>query len=91
METLIQTERVYSQDIGIKFGREKCTMLVMKSGERHMMEGFKLPNKVVIITLGEKETNKYLGILEADTIMQVEMKEKNLKKSISEEPENYSR
>ena len=44
-----------------------------------------------MITLGEKETYKYLGILEADTIKQVEMKEKKIKKSISEEPENYSR
>ena len=36
---------------------------------------------------GEKETYKYLGILEADTIKQAEMKEK-LKKSISWEPNN---
>ena len=33
---------------------------------------------------------KYLGILEADTIKQGEMKEK-IKKSISGESENYSR
>ena len=32
-----------------------------------------------------------LKILEADTIKQQEMKEKNKKKSISEVPENYSR
>ena len=44
----------------------KCTMLVMKNGKRHMTE-------VVIRTLGEKETYKYLGILEADAIKQVEM------------------
>ena len=35
-----------------------------------------LPNQDKIRTLGEKETNKYLGILEADTIKQVEMKDK---------------
>ena len=39
---------------------------------------------------GEKETYKYLGILEADTIKQVEMKEK-IKKSISDERENFSK
>ena len=33
-----------------------------------------------MITLGEKETYKYLEIFEADTITQVEMKEKVLKK-----------
>ena len=35
-----------------------------------------LPNQDKIRTLGEKETYKYLGILEADTIKQKEMKEK---------------
>ena len=36
-----------------------------------------LPNKEKIRTLREKETYKQLWILEADTIKQVEMKEKN--------------
>ena len=36
-----------------------------------------LPNQDKIRTLWEKEIYKYLGILEADTIKQVEMKEKN--------------
>ncbi len=81
LETLIQNVRIYSQDTGIKSAIEKCTML-MKSRWRHMMEGVELANQVIIRTLGEKETYKYLGILEADTIKQVEMKEK-IKKSIS--------
>ena len=68
LETLIQTVRICNQDRGIEFGIEKCAMLVMKSGKRHMAEGVELPNQVVIRTLGEKETYKYLGILEADTI-----------------------
>ena len=75
LETLIQTVRIYSQDIGMKFGSEKCAMLVMKSGKRHIKEGVKLPNQV-IRTLGEKEINKYLRLLEADTIKQQEMKER---------------
>ena len=54
----------------------------MKSGKRHIIE-VKLPNQVVIKTLGEKETYKYLGILEADTIKPVELKEDKFKKSIS--------
>ena len=36
----------------------------------------KLPSQDKIRKLGEKETYKYLGILEADTIKQVEMKDK---------------
>ena len=41
-----------------------------------MTDGVELSNQVVIRTLGERDTNKYLGILEADAIKQVEMKEK---------------
>ena len=48
----------------------------MKSGKRYITKGAELPNQVVIRTPGEKETYKCFGILEADTIKQVEMKEK---------------
>ena len=68
--------RIYSQNIGMEFGIEKYAMLVMKSGKRHLTDGMELPNQDKIKTLREKETYKYLGILEADTIKQVEMKEK---------------
>ena len=59
----------------MEFGIEKCAMLVMKSGKRHMTDGMELPNHDRIMTLEEKETDKYLGILEADTIKQVQMKD----------------
>ena len=45
-----------------------------------MMEGMELPYQEEIRMLGEKETDKYLGIFEADTIKQGEMKEKKNKK-----------
>ncbi len=61
----------------MEFGIEKCAMLVMKSSKRYLSDGMELPSQDKIRTLGEKETNKYLGILEADTIKQVEMKERN--------------
>ena len=76
LETLIHTVRIYSRDIRMEFGIEKCAMLIMKSGKRHLTNGMELPNQDKIKTLAEKETYKYLGILEADTIKQVEMKEK---------------
>ena len=38
----------------------------------------------------EKKTNKYLGILEADTLKQLEMKEKILKR-LSQENEKATR
>ena len=65
----------------MEFSIEKCAMLVIKSGKRHM-EGVEIPNQVIITTLGEKKTYKYFGILEADTIKQVELKEKIKKENI---------
>ena len=65
-----------AEDIGMEFGIEKCAMLVMKSGKRHLADGMELPNQDKIRSLEENENYKYLGILEADTIKQVEMKDK---------------
>ena len=75
LETLIHAVRIYSQDIRMEFGIEKCTMLVMKSGKRHMTDGMELPNHEKIRSLKENEKCNYLGILEADTIKQVQMKD----------------
>ena len=79
LETLIHAVRIYSQGIGMEFGIEKSALLVMKSDKRHLTDGMELPNQDKIRTLGEKETYKYLSILKADTIKQVEIKEKNQK------------
>ena len=73
LETLIHAVRIYNQDIGIEFGIEKCAMLVMKSGKRHMTDGMELPNQDRIRTLEENETYKYLGILEAEQVQRKDM------------------
>ena len=62
----------------------------MKSEKLQMTGGIELPNQEKIRMLREKETYKYLGILEADTIKQVEMKEKNYKR-VSQESEKTTR
>ena len=41
LETLIHTVKIYNQDIGMEFGIEKCTMLVMKNG-KHLKDGKEL-------------------------------------------------
>ena len=53
LETLIHAVRIYSQDIGMEFGIEKCSMLVMKSGKRHLNDGMELPNQDKIRMPGE--------------------------------------
>ena len=60
----------------MEFGMEKCAIQVIKSVKRHLTDRMELPKQEKIRTLGEKETYRYLGILEADHIKQVEMKEK---------------
>ena len=58
------------------FALEKRTVEIMKSGKCYKKEEIELPNQDKIRTLGEKETYKYLGILEADTSKHAKMKEK---------------
>ena len=70
LENLILTMRMYIQDIGMEFSREKCAMLKMKLGKKESAEGIGLPNQENIKTLWEKENYKYLRILEVDTIKQ---------------------
>ena len=48
----------------------------MKSGKQYLTDGMELPDQDKIRTLGENETYKYLGIVEADAIKQLEMKNK---------------
>ena len=82
LKALIHAVWIYSQDIGMEFGIEKCAMLVIERGKRHLTDGMELPNQDKIRTLGEKKAYKYLGILGADTIKQEEMKERIKKKYI---------
>ena len=78
LETLIHTVSIYTQYIGMAFPLEEGAMLVMKSGKRHLTDRIELPTKDKIMPFGEKEMYKFLGILEADTIKQVEMTKKKL-------------
>ena len=79
LEIRIHAVRIYSQDIWMEFGIDKCAMLVMKSGKWHLTDGADLPNQDKIRTLAENEIYKHLGILEADTIKQVKTKNKTEK------------
>ena len=47
METLIQTIRIYSQDVGIEFDIEKCVIQIIRSGKRQITEGIEQPNDLI--------------------------------------------
>ena len=74
LDTLIQTVRVFSKDIGLDFGIEKCAMIQMKRGKFVMSEGIELPNGKKIRSLDDQEEYKYLGILQFDDIKHKEVK-----------------
>ena len=67
LDSLVQTVRVFSEDIGMEFGIEKCAMLVKSVG-------IVLPDGKVIKSLKAGEGYKYLGILEADKFLEEKMK-----------------
>ena len=68
LDSLVQTVRVFSKDIGMKFSIEKCSMLVMKRGKKVKSDGIKLPDDTVMKALRDGEGYKYLGILQADDL-----------------------
>ena len=53
--------------------------LFFRQALRFFPDQKELFNQEKIVKLGEKENRMYLGILEADTVKQAEMKEKNNK------------
>ena len=45
LETLMQAGRIYSQNIGMEYRIKTCSLLIMKSGKRHMTERIELTNQ----------------------------------------------
>lgn len=72
---MVNTVRIFTSDIEMKFGLQKCATLVMKRGKKIEDEGISMPDGQVLQDLGD-ESYKYLGILEADKIKMEEMKVK---------------
>ena len=62
LDSLVQKVHVFSEDIGMEFGIEKCAMLVMKRGKIVKSAGIELTDGKIIKSLQEGESYKYLGI-----------------------------
>ena len=84
IDSLVQTVRIFSDDIGMKFGLEKCAAVTMKRarGKRIHSDGIALPVGTQLSALGEEESYKYLGVLEADHVLHEESKERLKKEYI---------
>ena len=55
---------------------DKCAILVIKKGKIVNSDGIHLPSDKVIKSLEEADSNKYLGVLEADEVTVNEMRDK---------------
>ena len=82
LDSLVQTVRVFSADIGMEFGIEKCATLVMEKGKIVKSVGIELPDGKDIKSLQQGESYKYLGILDADKFSEEKMKLNVLKEYI---------
>ena len=74
LDSAVQTVCVFNEDIGMEFGTEKCTMLVMETRKIVKSVGIELPGGKVIKSLQDGESYKYLGILETDKFLEEKMK-----------------
>ena len=62
LESLLNTVRIFSNDISMEFGLDKCAKLTIQRGSVVQTEGINLPNNN-IRGLNLEESYKYLGIL----------------------------
>ena len=75
MDSLIQTVRIFSDDVGMVFGSEHCAVSVLRKGKMVQTEGIELPDGKHM-----REVNldgyKHLRVSQLDSIMNREIKEK---------------
>ena len=74
IDTLIQTVRIVSSDIGMEFGIDKCAVINIQRGKVAKTEGIPLPDGRNIKVVDD-EGYKYLGVIEADGIKHEDMKD----------------
>ena len=68
IDVLVNTVRIFSEDIRMGFGIKKCGVLVIKKGRYHHSEGIEMPSQEKIREIDVENGYKYLGVLEADGI-----------------------
>ena len=69
LDSVIETVKIFSQDIRMQFAIDKCAILVMKKGKIVKSDDIQFPNDKVIKSLEEGENYKYLGVLEVDEVI----------------------
>ena len=91
LKTLQQTVRIYSQDKGMEFGMESCTMLIMSRGKRQTMEVIELPNQEKNQNAPRKGNSAEIANIGSRHHQTSRNERKTYKKSISGERKTYSK
>ena len=75
LESLIQTVRVFSNDIVMEFPATKCALLIMKKGKMVNSDKIALPNETTIKGLKQGNSYNCLKVIRAYRMKHHEMKE----------------
>ena len=89
IDNLVNTVRIFSEDIKMEFGLPKCGVLIMKRGKVVKSEGISMPNGNMMKNV-EEGVYKYLGILEAVGVKHEEM-EDLIRKEKHQKSEKYTK
>ena len=73
LDSLVQVIRIFSQDINMLFGLDKCAVLEMRRRRQVSNTGIELPDDQHIGEI-EEEGYRYLGILQLDQTLNTKMK-----------------
>ena len=76
IDSLINTARIFSDDIGMKFGLEKCARLIVERGKVKATDGLQL-SIGTINNVDVSKGYKYLGILQNQENMQAQVQIEN--------------
>ena len=84
LESLLNTVRIFSTDISMEFGLEKCATLTIHKGKGTHTEGLTLSNNNIIKGLSLEESYKYVGVQQAEDV-----RHHHVKKQTSAENTEY--
>ena len=84
LEGLIKTVKVFSDNIGMQFGLEKCAKASFKGGKLVKTSNIIIDNKTIIKKLEQEKSYKYLGVNEGDGIQHAKMKKHKKKNALEE-------
>ena len=63
LESVVRVVNMFSNDVGMKFGFDKCGVLMVEKGVKKKCEGIELPGREMIKEIDENGY-KYLGVLD---------------------------